>query len=167
MGKGNESERQRQRTPLPSQAQQPRQLSTHMAEDAQLDTLNQPPLPPSAAEIKIRVQVDVQGHFSPPHDFSVFDLAGRVEFFFSWFGKHTGRGGDTGPERLRFLLKDAMPDAKVYDIGRENNGTFLRMVFEVLRECEKAKGFMPGLREFGVLVVDPQWKEGIEQRDMM
>jgi len=32
---------------------------------------------------------------------------------------------------------------------------------EIVRECERAKAFLPDLREFGVLVVDPGWMENM------
>jgi hypothetical protein len=123
-------------------------------------------VPPAAAEIKIRLQKDAAGHFTGPHNFSVFtDLLPTSSTLFSWFGKRTGRGGDIGPEMLRITLKDAMPVAKSYDLYREYGGTALatekykRAKDDIVMECEKAKGFMPELREFGVLVVDPNWTE--------
>jgi hypothetical protein len=140
-------------TALPSQAPQTSQPYT--GEDAQRD---QPLIPPPTTEIKFRIQIDNQGHFSASHPFSVLYTSDDVDYFFSWFGKHTSHR----PRRLRFTLKDAMPDAKVYQIVNGHSQAFQQMRGEVLRESEKAKGFMPDLKEFWLLVADPEWREGME-----
>ena len=127
----------------------------------------QAPFSPSTTEIKIRVQIDAAGYFTGPHDFEVFTLTENLQGFFWWFTKRTGRGGNIGPERLRVVLKDAMPIAKMYDLHPSRPWAvmeeyFEKMKKEIVMECEKAKAFMPELKEFGVLVLDPDWKEMVE-----
>jgi len=74
------------------------------------------------------------------------------------------------PQKLRFILKDAMPIAKTIDVysyrGGGISGEKLEMDWRkvregIVRECERAKAFLPDLIEFGVLVMDPGWMESV------
>ena len=127
--------------------------------------------PPPAAEIQVRLQKDAAGHFTAPHDFAFFATITTMELLFDWFARRTGHGGPFGPERLRVTLKDAMPIAKYYDLERDYGGAefanaeLQRMKKDILNEYEKTKAFMPDLKEFAVLVVDPFWVEG-ERNDI-
>jgi hypothetical protein len=128
--------------------------------------------PPPAAEIQVRLQKDAAGHFTAPHDFAFFATITTMELLFDWFARRTGHGGPFGPEKLRVTLKDAMPVAKYYDLERDYGGAafanaeFQRMKEDIVNEYEKTKAFMPDLKEFAVLVVDPFWVEG-ERNDMI
>lgn len=80
--------------------------------------------------------------------------------FFSWFTEQAGRSGEAGPDRLRITLKDAMPIAKTFDVcvGDGSVENFQSLRKDIAEDFERAKAFMPDLVEFGVLVVDPEWK---------
>jgi hypothetical protein len=124
-------------------------------------------LPAATADIKLRLQKDAAGHFTEPLDFALFTSADCLQNFFHWFAKQTGRGGELGPERLRITLKDAMPVAKTYDLYRVYGEAALvmeklqKIQDDIVVECERAKRFMPDLKEFGVLVGDPGWMEEV------
>jgi hypothetical protein len=124
-------------------------------------------LPAATAEIKLRLQKDAAGHFTEPLDFTLFTSPDCLQNFFHWFAKQTGRGGDLGPERLRITLKDAMPVAKTYELYRVYGEAALvmeklqRIKEDIVLECERAKRFMPELKEFGILVGDPGWMEEV------
>ncbi|CZR64899.1 uncharacterized protein PAC_14799 [Phialocephala subalpina] len=113
--------------------------------------------PPSPAEITIRLQVDEVGKFSAPYDFSVWRPKIKTTEFFAWFGGQTGRGGANGPQLLAFTLKDAMPDRITLNIPILNQGDFRWMRKCIMTQFDKAKSFMPGLKNFAVLVTDPEW----------
>ncbi len=51
-----------------------------------------------------------------------------------------------------------MPVAKVSDVSKGDEEGYRKIREDILVQCEKARMFMPRLREFGVLVVDPGWK---------
>jgi hypothetical protein len=161
------------RKPPPSQPQPP-QMPRRQGEDMpstrpsiqgipMAEALPQPSILISTAEIKIRVQKDGHGHFTEPHKFEVFTITENLQGFFWWFAKRTGRGGELGPERLRITLKDVMPVAKTFDVYRGHfeagfEEKFRKMKENIVVECEKAKAFLPELKEFSVLVMDPTWK---------
>ncbi len=179
-----------QRKPLPSQA--PKQSTRQRTQETSVPAPSRHPLPtipktqapslqvqreqitvppPPAAEIQVRLQKDAAGHFTAPHDFAFFATITTMELLFDWFSRRTGRGGPFGPERLRVTLKDAMPVAKYYDLERGYGGAefanaeLQRMKEDIMNEYEKTKAFMPDLKEFAVLVVDPFWVEG-ERNDI-
>jgi hypothetical protein len=110
-------------------------------------------------EITIRLQIDPVGHFSAPYDLSVFRSEISNRDFFKWFKLQTNHGDSERPSTLRFTLKDAMPAAKVDDVARGDEEGFRRIREDILVQFEKARMFMPRLREFGVLVVDPAWRD--------
>ena len=112
---------------------------------------------PSPPEITIRFQMDEVGKFSEPYNISVWGPNVKTTEFFAWFGSQTGRGGVRGPPLLTFTLKDAMPDRKSHDIAILNEDDFHWMRKHILTQFEKAKLYMPGLKDFAVLVTDPWW----------
>lgn len=179
-----------QRKPLPNQA--PKQSTRQRTQETSVPAPSRHPLPtmpktqapslqgqreqatvppPPAAEIQVRLQKDAAGHFTAPHDFAFFATITTMELLFDWFARRTGHGGPFGPERLRVTLKDAMPVAKYYDLERGYGGAEFanaeleRMKEDIMNEYEKTKAFMPDLKEFAVLVVDPFWVEG-ERNDI-
>lgn len=58
---------------------------------------------------------------------------------------------------LQLTLKDAMPVAKVINVERGDEESFGNVRDDILVQFEKARFFMPRLKEFGVLIVDPGW----------
>ena len=119
------------------------------------------------AEIQIRLQKDAAGHFSASHPFAILQSM-ELQDFFEWVAHETGRDGALRPEKLRFVLKDAMPVARTLEVysgwglfDEKMEGEWRGVRGEIVRECERAKAFLPDLREFGVLVVDPGWMENM------
>ncbi|KAH6714758.1 hypothetical protein BKA61DRAFT_575470 [Leptodontidium sp. MPI-SDFR-AT-0119] len=100
--------------------------------------------PSSPAEITIRLQVDERPKI-------------KTTEFFAWFGGQTGRGGANGPQLLAFTLKDAMPDRTSLNIPILNEDDFRWTRKYIMTQFDKAKSFMPGLKNFTVLVTDPKW----------
>lgn len=125
------------------------------------------PIPPfpskSTADIIIRLQTDATGKFGPPLD--KFTLRRQVTTldFFAWFASQTGHTGPDGPPLLRFTFKDAMPTAKVSNIAKGNEDHFNYMRKDIKVQCDRAVLFMPGLKEFVILVTVPQWIEEEEE----
>ena len=111
----------------------------------------------SPPEIVVRLQMDELGSFSAPYEFSVWRCKMKTTEFFAWFGGETGRGGVKGPPRLTFTLKDAMSDRKSRDIPLLNEDDFRWMRKHITTERDRAILFMPGLKNFTVLVTDPGW----------
>jgi hypothetical protein len=134
------------RPPQPRAATQPGESSIHQEVKF-----------PSSPEVTIRLQMDEVGRFSGPYDISVWRPKVKTTEFFAWFGSQTGRGGARGPPLLTFTLKDAMPDQKSRDIAILNEGDFRWMRKYILTQFDKAKLYMPGLKDFAVLVTDPGW----------
>ncbi|KAH6704121.1 hypothetical protein BKA61DRAFT_739936 [Leptodontidium sp. MPI-SDFR-AT-0119] len=131
----------------PRAATQPRESSIHEL----IKLASSPP------EIAVRLQMDGVGKFSAPYEFSVWRREIKTTEFFAWFGRQTGRGGVKGPPLLTFTLKDAMPDRKSRDIAILNEDDFRWMRKHIITQFDKAKLFMPGLKDFTVLVTDPGW----------
>ena len=77
--------------------------------------------------------------------------------FFAWFASQTGRGGDEGPPSLRFTFKDAMPCPISSTIALVNEDHFNLMKRELRTQFERAREYVPNLREFVILVTDPGW----------
>lgn len=107
----------------------------------------------SPIEIIIRLQMDGTGKFSAPFDKSVLRPKVNTTEFFSWFLTQTRRKTD----RLKFTFKDAMPEPKATEVSRGNEDHFNYMRKDVKAQCEKAKAFMPDLKEFVILVTVPGW----------
>jgi hypothetical protein len=101
--------------------------------------------------------MDEMGRFSGPYGISVWRPKVKTTEFFAWSGSQTGRGGVRGTPVLTFTLKDAMPYPKSCDIAILNENDFRWMRKHILTQFEKAKSYMPGLKDFAVLVTDPGW----------
>jgi hypothetical protein len=122
---------------------------------------------PSPIEIIVRIQIDGTGKFSAPFDKSVLRPKVNTTQFFSWFSTQTRRGGSCGPPCLKFTFKDAMPEPKATEVSRGNEDHFNYMRKDVKAQCEKAKSYMPNLKEFVILVTVPGWctPKGEEEED--
>ena len=122
---------------------------------------------PSAIEIIIRLQIDGTGKFSAPFDKSVLRPKINITEFFTWFSTQTRRGGPHGPPCLKFTFKDAMPEPKATEVSRGNEDHFNYMRKDVKAQCERAKAYMPDLKEFVILVTVPGWftPKGEEEED--
>jgi hypothetical protein len=77
--------------------------------------------------------------------------------FFAWFASQTSRGGAEGPPSLRFTFKDAMPAPTSSTIAQTNEDHFNLMKKDLKTQLERAKEFVPNLKEFLILVTDPGW----------
>ena len=130
---------------------QPRAVTQPEVSSIQLVKFPPPP------EITLRLQMDEVGKFSGPYNISAWRPNVKTTEFFAWFGSQTGRGGVRGPPLLTFTLKDAMPDRKSRDIAILNEDDFHWMRKHILTQFENAKLYIPGLKEFTVLVTDPGW----------
>ncbi|KAE9381868.1 hypothetical protein N431DRAFT_393530 [Stipitochalara longipes BDJ] len=163
--------RNRERRPLPSEAPAPRIGGNGYAEGAvagpgrSIGGGEERQEGTAAVDIKIRLQKDAAGRFTAPHPFAILQST-DLQDFMEWFAEETGRDDALRPEKLRFILKDAMPVAKTYEVyigwglfEEKFEVEWRRVREEIVRECERAKAFLPDLREFGVLVVDPGWIE--------
>ncbi len=111
----------------------------------------------SPFDIVIRVQIDSTGKFSPPFPKSVLRPKITTTEFFSWFASQSHHSPPSGPEYLKFTLKDAMPEPRATGIVRGNEDHFNYMRKDIKAQSEKAKEFMPELKEFVVLVTVPGW----------
>ena len=56
-----------------------------------------------------------------------------------------------------------MPTAKVSNIAKGNEDHFNYMRKDIKVQCDRAVLFMPGLKEFVILVTVPQWIEEEEE----
>ncbi|PVH75281.1 hypothetical protein DL98DRAFT_320196 [Cadophora sp. DSE1049] len=111
----------------------------------------------SNIDIKIRVQVDGTGKFSIPFDKSVLRPKVTTTEFFSWFASRSRHAPPHPPRHLKFTFKDAMPTPQATEIAAGNEDHFNYMRKDVKVQCEKAKKFMPELKEFVILVTVPGW----------
>lgn len=110
-----------------------------------------------AMEIVIRLQIDALGRYSPPFDKSVLQSNVTLAQFFAWF-KNASGCACPGPSLLKFACKDAMPEAVSTEIKIGEEEQFNAMREDIGIQYEKAKTFMPELKEFVVLVSAPQWR---------
>ncbi|CZR55541.1 uncharacterized protein PAC_05429 [Phialocephala subalpina] len=140
------------RKPPPPEPQQQASQSSH-ATQSQPPSSNTSPDP----EITIRLQIDGTGKFSSPYPKSVLRPKITTTEFFSWFSTQTGHCQPHGPRFLKFTFKDAMPVPTSTEIQIGNEDHFGYMRRDVKVQCEKARKWMGGLREFGVLVSVPGW----------
>jgi hypothetical protein len=108
-------------------------------------------------EIVIRVQTDGAGKVSTRHSKWVLRPEITTTDFFAWFAHQTGRGGSEGPPSLRFTFKDAMPTPTSSTIAQANEDHFDLMKRDLKTQFEKAREFVPNLKEFLVVVTDPGW----------
>lgn len=143
----------RRKGPSPTRALQP------ASQDPKSQPTSAAPSPPSSSSsqvgIVIRLQMDGTGKFSAPFDKSVLRPKVTTTEFFAWFATQTQRAGPHGPSFLRFTFKDAMPSPKSTEVARGNEDHFNYMRKDIKAQCEKAKLYMPDLKEFVVLVTVP------------
>jgi hypothetical protein len=119
----------------------------------------------SPIEIVVRLQMDGSGKFSTPFDKSVLRPKLTTTEFFSWFSTQTRCGGSYGPLCLKFTFKDAMPTPKATEVARGNEDHFNYMRKDIKTQCEKARAYMPDLKEFVVLVTVPSSPVGEEEEE--
>ncbi|KAK0115519.1 hypothetical protein ONS95_000203 [Cadophora gregata] len=120
----------------------------------------------SSLDIKIRVQVDGTGKFSIPFGKSVLRPKVTTTEFFSWFTSQGRQAPPQPPRHLKFTFKDAMPNPQATEIvvGNEDHFNYMRKDIKV--QCEKARKFMPELKEFVILVTVPGWTSAeVEEED--
>ncbi|RDL31555.1 uncharacterized protein BP5553_09764 [Venustampulla echinocandica] len=108
-----------------------------------------------APEITVRLQIDRAGKVSNPYNKRVLSPTGTD--FFPWFTSQTGRGGSKGPLSLRFTFKDAMPCPATITIAQVDKNYLNLMIRELQTQFERAREYVPNLKEFAVLVADPEW----------
>jgi hypothetical protein len=150
----------------PQQSVQPSHQNQRKSQSAGSDSV---PIvsTPSPVEIGVRLQIDGTGKFSAPFDKSVLRPRVNITEFFSWFSTQTRRCGPHGPPCLKFTFKDAMPAPKATEVSRGNEDHFNYMRKDIKAQCEKAKAYMPNLKEFVILVTVPNWStpKGEEEED--
>jgi hypothetical protein len=110
-----------------------------------------------APDIVIRLQVDGTGRLSVPYEKSALRTKIIVTEFFAWFANQTGHGGSKGPSSLKFTFKDAMPLPTSSTITRDNEDHFNLLRKDIMTQFEKAKKYVPYLKEFAIVVTDPGW----------
>lgn len=108
-------------------------------------------------EITIRLQTTPYGHFSAPYTFSLLRAGLHNRDFFYHFARLTAH---PGTQILRFILKDALPVARVIDVKKGDQEAFAGVRKMVVGEFESARALLPGLGEWTVLVVDVEWGAG-------
>ncbi|KAL2063406.1 hypothetical protein VTL71DRAFT_5211 [Oculimacula yallundae] len=111
----------------------------------------------STIDIKIRVQIDRTGRFSTPFDKSVLRPKITTAEFFKWFASQSRHSPPNPPHNLKFTFKDAMPTPQATEIAAGNEDHFNYMRRDIKAQIEKAKRFLPELREFVILVTVPGW----------
>jgi hypothetical protein len=114
-------------------------------------------IPPLTPEISVRLQTDGAGRVSDSYSKWVLRPGITSSDFFAWFASQTGRGGDGGPPSLRFTFKDAMPCPMSSMITQVNEDHFNLMKREFRTQFERARKYVPNLKEFVVFVTDPGW----------
>jgi hypothetical protein len=139
--------------------------SQHQQASLSLDMIASKPFNSTQpVDIVVRLQKDGKGRFSPSYDKFVLRPKVTIAEFFPWFAKQTGYGGMDGPNFLKFTFKDAMPVPKATEIARGNEDHFSYMRKDIKEQSEKARTFMPDLKEFVVLVTAPGWgSPGLEE----
>lgn len=108
-------------------------------------------------EITVTLQMDSAGKCGRPYDMSILGSKMKTTEFFAWFGSQTGCGGAEGPLFLDFTFQNAIPVPKSKTVARLNEEDFCYIREDIIAQCEKAKLYMPGLKEFVVLITDPGW----------
>lgn len=107
--------------------------------------------------IRFRIQESPTGSFSRPYDKSILKPPIGVTQFFAWFAQITETVPPTGPESLKFTLKDAVPSPVWRVVMRDEEGALVGLRACIKRECEKAEKFVVGMDTFEVLVTVPEW----------
>jgi hypothetical protein len=118
------------------------------------------PTPPSP-NIVIRIQVSASGQLSNAYPHTVLSHRTKCSKFFSWFEQETYRQCSG---KLKFDFKDALP-AKSSVVERSNEDHFELMVSDIKRKFVRAVKLAPDLKEFCVVVTDPEWEEEQEDAD--
>jgi hypothetical protein len=138
------------------------QITQSKSPDISSSSSSTPPI-----KIIVRLQVDGSGKFSTPFDKSVLRPKVTTTEFFAWFATQTRRNGPHSPPCLKFTFKDAMPSPKATEVSRGNEDHFNYMRMDIKAQCEKARMYMPDLKEFVVLVTVPNWvsPQGEEEED--
>jgi hypothetical protein len=144
------------------------EVHAHSSPDPKQPT-NPPPLHRSKVEINnnhdtalppkivLRIQIDCHGRLSHSYDKPPLHARTTSTKFFAWFARETGRTSpSTSPQKLRFDFKDAVP-AKSSVVAAGNDDHFDLMVGDIRRKVERAVEFVPGLKEFCIVVTDPRW----------
>lgn len=149
------------RKPIPSEPAPIQQQASQSSNPASSQQPSQAPEP----EITIRLQIDGTGKYSSPYPKSVLRPKITTTEFFSWFATQTGHTQPHGPQFLKFTFKDAMPVPTSTEIQIGNEDHFGYMRRDVKMQCEKARKWMVGLREFGVLVSVPGWTAGLGETE--
>jgi hypothetical protein len=114
-------------------------------------------------DIKVRLQTDRTGKLGLLFDKIVPSPTITNLQFFAWFAIKTGYARPEGPPLLRFMFKDAMPNPKVCNIEKGNESFFKYIWGDIKAQCETAMCFIPGLKEFTILVTVPDWVDGKEE----
>ena len=115
-----------------------------------------------APDIVIRLQVDGTGSLSVPYEKSALRTKITTTEFFAWFANQTGHGGPRGPPSLRFTFKDAMPLPTSSTIAQANEDHFNLLRKDIMAQFEKARKYVPYLKEFAIVVTDPGWVSKVD-----
>jgi hypothetical protein len=118
------------------------------------------PTPPTP-KIVIRIQVSASGQLSNAYPHTVLSARTKCSKFFSWFEQETNRQCSG---KLKFDFKDALP-AKSSVVERSNEDHFELMVGDIKRKFARAVKLAPDLKEFCIVVTDPEWEEEREDAD--
>jgi hypothetical protein len=112
-----------------------------------------------ATEIVVRLQIDARGKLSNTYNKSV--LNPKIKEFFDWFAYKTAYADS---RRLKFYFKDAWPP-ECSDIEQGQDNYFDLMKRDIKRKLEHARAFTPGMKEFTIVITDPEWQtsEGEEE----
>jgi len=117
-------------------------------------------------EITFRLQKDGRGMFGEVHDKNELHPKVMSSDFFAWFAGQTKYGGGSGPEELKFTFKDGLPNRMMKVIARGDDEHLRGLRKDIKEEFRKAKGLLPGMGEFVVLVTAPGWgAEVVEDAD--
>ncbi|KAH7403234.1 hypothetical protein BKA64DRAFT_444119 [Cadophora sp. MPI-SDFR-AT-0126] len=143
--------------PPPPLSQHSQYQQMLQSQKSQSTSSNPTSISASNVDIIIRVQVDGTGQFSIPFDKSVLRPKVTTTEFFSWFASQSRHSPPHPPRHLKFTFKDAMPTPQATEIVMGNEDHFNYMRKDIKAQCEKAKKFMPELKEFVILVTVPGW----------
>ncbi|KAH8586357.1 hypothetical protein B0O99DRAFT_73132 [Bisporella sp. PMI_857] len=108
--------------------------------------------------IAVRLQIDAEGHFSPPYSVSCLDHRVIEVQLFEWFESLSGRGSCRRPSQLRFVLLQAVPKPKVVSIMRDTEND-IEYVKDLINEhFARAREIDTSMKEFAVFITDPTWQ---------
>ena len=132
---------------------QPGESPQHRDSSSQRTATSSAPTP----EIIVRLQRDGIGKVSDPYSISVLSPKITAAEFFSWFTNQSTRGRSKVAPNLRFTLKDAMPGPVSNIVAFANEDHFNLMRKDIKAQFERARKYTPKLKEFAILVSDPDW----------